>query len=126
MPYWQQILLGVVRQLAEHHWCQHWDHHRRVKQGLPIVLIPLWQWIHGTPRAERWAFASALLLYVIAKIAELYDHEIASALGEITGHTLKHLLATGATYLVVACLIRRVRTQKNAKHLISNTATSAV
>ncbi len=95
-------------------------------QGLPIVLIPLWQWIHGTPRAERLAFASALLLYVIAKIAELYDHEIASALGEITGHTLKHLLATGATYLVVACLIRRVRVQKNVKHLISNTAASTV
>ena len=76
-------------------------------QVLPIVLIPLWQWLYGLPRAERWAFAGALLLYVIAKFAELYDHEIATALGMITGHTLKHLLAIAAATGIVGSLVRR-------------------
>lgn len=77
-------------------------------QALPIVLIPLWQWIHGAPRSERWAFGAALLLYVIAKFAELNDHEIAAVLGLLTGHTLKHLLASVATAVIVSHLVRRV------------------
>ena len=78
-------------------------------QALPIILIPLWQWLYDIPRAERWAFTGALLLYVIAKFAELYDHEIAAILGAITGHTLKHLLATAAAAGIVGSLIRRVK-----------------
>ena len=79
-------------------------------QGLPLVLIPLWQWLYDSPRAERWAFGGALLLYVIAKVTELDDHEIAETFGLITGHTLKHLLASGAAASIVICLVRRVRT----------------
>jgi hypothetical protein len=79
-------------------------------QGLPIVLIPIWQWIHGTPRAERLAFGAALLLYVIAKLAEHHDHNVAAKLGMLTGHTLKHLLATGAALTIVSSIVRRVRT----------------
>ena len=78
-------------------------------QALPIILIPLWQWLYNIPRAERWAFAGALLLYVIAKFAELYDHELAAILGVVTGHTLKHLLATAAAAGIVGSLIRRVK-----------------
>ena len=83
-------------------------------QALPIILIPLWQWLYDIPRAERWAFAGALLLYVIAKFAELYDHEIAAILGAITGHTLKHLLATAAAAGIVGSLIRRVKNAPTA------------
>ncbi len=78
-------------------------------QGLPILLIPLWQWIHGMPRADRLAFGGALMVYVVAKVAELNDHEVAATLGAITGHTLKHLLATGAAALIVMRLVGRVR-----------------
>ena len=77
-------------------------------QVLPIILIPLWQWLHAMPKADRMSFGGALLLYVIAKFAELHDHEIAAALGATTGHTLKHLLATGAAGLIVNQLVRRV------------------
>lgn len=77
-------------------------------QALPIVLIPLWQWIHGAPRSERWAFGGGLLLYVIAKFAELKDHEIAAVFGLLSGHTLKHLLASVATAVIVSRLVRRV------------------
>jgi hypothetical protein len=78
-------------------------------QGLPILLIPLWQWIHGMPRADRVAFGAALAIYIVAKFAELKDHEIAATLGAVSGHTLKHLLATGAAALIVMRLVARVR-----------------
>lgn len=77
-------------------------------QGLPIVLIPLWHWVHGWPNGERLAFGGALLLYVIAKFAELGDHQIAALLGVTTGHTLKHLLATAAAAVIVGTLVRRI------------------
>lgn len=84
-------------------------------QGLPLLLIPLWQWIYQMPGADRRAFGAALALYVIAKFAELNDHEIAAALGVATGHTLKHLLATAAAALIVARLVARVRAPLTAK-----------
>ena len=79
-------------------------------QGLPIILIPLWQWLSGQAKADRWAFGGALLLYVFAKFTEQYDHEIAALLGILTGHTLKHILATAAAALIVARLVRRTQT----------------
>lgn len=82
-------------------------------QGL--LLIPLWQWIYQLPGADRRAFGAALALYVIAKFAELNDHEIAAVLGGVTGHTLKHLLATAAAALIVARLVARVRAPLAAK-----------
>jgi hypothetical protein len=66
-------------------------------RGLPLVLIPLWQAIYRAPRVDRLAFAAAMVLYVLAKLAEVLDHEIANALGFVSGHTLKHLIATTAT-----------------------------
>ncbi len=78
-------------------------------QVLPILLIPLWQWIYKAPGADRLAFGAALAIYVVAKFAELGDHEIAAALGPITGHTLKHLLATAAAVLIVGRLVIRVQ-----------------
>jgi len=78
-------------------------------QALPILLIPLWQWIYRMPGADRLAFGAALALYVIAKFAELNDHEIAALFGGLTGHTLKHLLAAGAAALIVGRLRRRVQ-----------------
>jgi len=76
-------------------------------QGLALILIPLWQAIYRSPRADRIAFASAMGLYILAKVAELLDHEIAAAFGFVTGHTLKHLIATAATAAVVWGLTRR-------------------
>ncbi|WP_050631872.1 hypothetical protein [Bradyrhizobium viridifuturi] len=76
-------------------------------QVLPLVLIPLWQAIHRAPRTERIAFAAAMGLYVLAKIAEVLDHPIADTLGFVSGHTLKHLIATAATAAIVWGVTRR-------------------
>jgi hypothetical protein len=76
-------------------------------QGLALILIPLWQAIHRAPRTDRIAFATAMVLYILAKVAEVLDHEIANAFGFVSGHTLKHLIATAATGAVVWGLTRR-------------------
>jgi hypothetical protein len=76
-------------------------------QCLPLILIPLWQWIYRAPRRDRIAFGCALVLYVAAKFAELADHQLLAALGVVSGHTIKHLLASAAAAVIVARLIAR-------------------
>jgi hypothetical protein len=70
-------------------------------QIAPLLLVPIWQWIGQAPVAERKAFGGALLLYAIAKWAELNDHQIAAVTAPLTGHTLKHLLAAVAAAVIV-------------------------
>lgn len=81
-------------------------------QVLPMLLIPLWHWIYRTPAGDRLSFGAALLLYAFAKAVEIYDHQIAEATGLLTGHTLKHLLATLAAAAIVARLVCRARAAK--------------
>ena len=76
-------------------------------QIAPMILIPWWQWLYDSPRADRSAFGIALLLYGAAKLAEIYDHQIGAVLYGLTGHTLKHLLATAAAALIVFRLAKR-------------------
>ena len=78
-------------------------------QVLPLLLIPLWQAISGAPRAERAAFGIAIGLYVAAKAAELQDREVLDALGWLSGHTLKHALATASAAVIAGHLAWRVR-----------------
>lgn len=78
-------------------------------QVLPLLLIPLWQAIYRAPPADRLAFGVALLAYVAAKLAEINDQQIFAALGVISGHTLKHLLATVAAWILVARLVQRTK-----------------
>lgn len=78
-------------------------------QGLPLILIPLWQVIHRAPATDRRSFGIAICLYVVAKVTELNDHELLEMLGWISGHTLKHLLATAAAAVLVNRLVQRVR-----------------
>ena len=77
-------------------------------QGLTLVLIPLWQAIDRAPAAEQRAFGLAIGLYVAAKLAELFDQQMLTALHGLSGHTLKHLLASLAAAVVVIRLVRRV------------------
>jgi predicted membrane channel-forming protein YqfA (hemolysin III family) len=78
-------------------------------QGAPLVLVPLWQALHGSPRADRIAFGAAILLYVVAKAAELSDGAMLDVLGFASGHTLKHLLAAAASAVIVARVVQRAR-----------------
>jgi hypothetical protein len=78
-------------------------------QCLPLVLVPMWQIIYGAPRRDKAAFGCALALYVLAKWAELNDHALLDALGVVSGHTIKHLLATAAAAVLVGRLVERQR-----------------
>jgi hypothetical protein len=69
-------------------------------QFLPLVLVPLLQWQHDAPMVERLAIGGAMGLYVLAKAFELSDHATLQALGLVSGHTVKHLLATLAAALI--------------------------
>jgi hypothetical protein len=71
-------------------------------QLLPLVLIPLMQWQAGRARRERLAFGAAIALYALAKACELADHALYHALGALSGHTIKHLLATLAGLALLA------------------------
>jgi hypothetical protein len=80
-------------------------------QCLPLILIPMWQAIYRAPAADRVAFVTALVLYVLAKVVEINDHQLLSTLGIVSGHTLKHLLATAAAAVLVARLVQRADKQ---------------
>lgn len=92
-------------------------------QGLPLVLVPLWQTWTRRPVAERRAFGGAVLLYVAAKLAELGDHQIQAWTTVISGHTLKHLLATAAAVWIATDLLRRC---DDAQSLATRVATPTV
>ncbi len=84
-------------------------------QVLALLLIPLWQAIYEAPRADRLGFGVAIALYVLAKLAELRDHELLAILGFVNGHTLKHLLATAAAGVLVATLVQRSATSRSPR-----------
>ncbi len=79
-------------------------------QGLPLILIPLWQTIYRAPKSDRIAFGGTLLLYILAKVTEIYDHDIFQLGSVIGGHTPKHLLASIAAGVLVGRLVQRTKT----------------
>jgi len=83
-------------------------------QGAPLVLIPLWQWNARSPRTDRMAFGVAILLYFLAKTFELNDHAVFDALGFLSGHTIKHLLAVAASAVLVASFVRRANVDERS------------
>jgi hypothetical protein len=76
-------------------------------QGLVVVLVPLWQAEARAPTADRLWFGAALALYLLARVAELNDQEWLAMTGSVSGHTLKHVLATAAAAVLVIRLTRR-------------------
>ena len=59
-----------------------------------MLLTPLILGVRGRGRRIVRYFWAAILFYVLAKVAEFYDAQIFSALRVISGHSLKHLLAS--------------------------------
>lgn len=86
-------------------------------QLIPLVLIPIVQRQAGAPRTQRRAFLLAMVCYVMAKACELADHTILDSLLVVSGHTLKHLLATVAAALVLhgVCTFAPARTPHDPK-----------
>jgi hypothetical protein len=78
-------------------------------QFFPLLLIPLLM-VFYQPRytGGAWIFV-ALAAYAAAKVFEHYDHEIYRALGFVSGHPLKHLVAAGGCWALLHMFSRRQR-----------------
>jgi hypothetical protein len=79
-----------------------------VVQFLPIILMPLilimFRQRYLSNTLLIWAFA----LYFLAKVFEYFDAQIFTALGFISGHSIKHIAAAAA----VLCIIYAVPTRR--------------
>jgi hypothetical protein len=72
-------------------------------QFFPLLAMPLLIWLFPTSieaRGRTQLFAVALAAYGAAKILEATDKQVFEVLGGISGHTLKHLAAATATWLL--------------------------
>jgi hypothetical protein len=74
-------------------------------QFLPFALIALMLLMYPGSRASAAWIWWAILLYVLAKLAEYFDAPIYRALG-LSGHTIKHLLSASAVLFVLFALLR--------------------
>ena len=103
---WPLLLLGIISVL----W---WSYSEKQGQGdlrfyglvqfFPVILIPLIYLLYPSPVYKK---ATRLLIwvvlsYIVAKLFEHFDEEIYSATGFISGHSLKHLFASVATFFMV-------------------------
>ncbi len=77
-------------------------------QGAPLLAIPYVIAAFPGSHTHRHYLLYGVGLYALAKVAELFDHEIyAATAGAISGHSLKHLLAALAVLCVLQMLRRR-------------------
>lgn len=79
-------------------------------QFLPLLVIPAVMLLFRAAREDRHYLLAALALYMLAKLTEHFDRAIFSLTGDIvSGHSLKHLLAALALFVVYLMLRKRAR-----------------
>jgi hypothetical protein len=77
-------------------------------QFFPLVMLPVVMLLFKSRYPHQWLLAVALALYVLAKVAEMYDTSTFQvSQGLVSGHTIKHLLAAAACYSVLLLLQKR-------------------
>ena len=66
-------------------------------QLIPLLTIPVVLTLFSKKHTHNWLLLLALAFYLLAKVAEFFDYEIfIVSHQEISGHSLKHLLAAFA------------------------------
>lgn len=74
-------------------------------QFMPLLVIPAVLLLFDSPYTHRGLLLVALAIYAVAKLAEHYDRAVFEVTGEIiSGHSLKHLLAALALFVVYGML----------------------
>jgi len=77
-------------------------------QFAPLLCIPFVLAVFPARYTHRMDYLYALGLYVLAKLAELWDWQIYAFTGNLfSGHTLKHLLAACGVLMILVMLRRR-------------------
>ncbi len=82
-------------------------------QVLPLATLLVLPWLFPSARYSRSGYIYGMVaLYGLAKLCETFDPETLHLLGNaISGHSIKHLLATAASFLVVPMMLAGVRGQ---------------
>ena len=76
-------------------------------QFYPLVAIPLMALMFA-PRYTRGSdIAWVIGFYGLAKLLEMFDSQILAGLRFISGHSLKHLSAAVASYLIIRMILKR-------------------
>ena len=68
------------------------------------------------PADTAW-LAGGLACYALAKLLEVYDHQVFALGGVVSGHTLKHLAAAAGVACLAARLATRSRPRLAAQHV---------
>lgn len=77
-------------------------------QFAPLLILPFILILFPAHYSHRFYLFFALGFYILAKVAEFYDHAIFSlTAGSISGHSIKHILASLAPFCIYLMLLRR-------------------
>ena len=76
-------------------------------QFLPVLLIPLILWLFNSRLNGNKYIWGIIIAYALSKLLEFFDTRIYSALGVISGHSLKHLIAALAAFIFYWALRNR-------------------
>lgn len=99
------VVLGIVSVI----WWRYTDDLRLyiVVQYLPIIEIPLIMMLFPSrlrPAGYLWGLLAA---YAVAKVLELFDVPVFNAIGLVSGHTLKHIVAAIGIGIFALAMARR-------------------
>lgn len=84
-------------------------------QLFSILVLPYWLWQGHVARPIRLALLWAIVFYILAKVTESLDAPIWQLSHHlISGHTLKHILATASMYMVYRTLVAMLPISLNA------------
>jgi hypothetical protein len=84
-------------------------------QFYPMLAIPVILLLFRSRYTRAGAFWLVLALYAAAKVAELYDRPILEWTGLWSGHTVKHLVAAGASFILLYNLQRRMQRRQDSR-----------
>ncbi len=109
---WPLLILGIGAA-----WYWSWTESRGhgdlrpyvIVQFLPILLIPVVLLLYRGRYLKNALLVLALALYLVAKVFEQFDRPVFETVGALSGHTLKHLVAS----LAVLCIVNAVPVGKD-------------
>jgi len=86
-------------------------------QFFPMILILYMLFSMPSRYSRSNRFGWILAIYALAKVAEMLDREIFDALQQVSGHTIKHMLAALAVFALAEMLRCRIPVNKIQKKL---------
>lgn len=92
-------------------------------QGFPLIALPIMMLLFRSRYTHGWMLLVVVLLYAGAKALEHFDAQVFEATGrQVSGHSLKHVVAALATYAVVLMLRWRglATDQKKAAYMLDD------